>query len=71
MMIEAVRKLPRAQKLRLMETLWEELSRVDTEFKSPSWHSKELVETERRVAEGKEKILDWEIAKKKLRKRFE
>jgi Putative addiction module component len=71
MTIEAVRKLPRAQKLRLMETLWEELSRSESELESPAWHAKELAETERRLAQGKEQILDWETAKKKLRKRFE
>jgi hypothetical protein len=71
MTIEAVRKLPREEKLRLMETLWEELSRSDSEFESPAWHAKELAETERRLAEGNEQILDWEGAKKKLRKRFE
>jgi hypothetical protein len=68
MTIEAVRKLPRTEKLRLMETLWEELSRSATEFESPPWHGKELAETERRLAAGKEQILDWETAKKKLRK---
>ncbi|HEX4263872.1 MAG TPA: addiction module protein [Verrucomicrobiae bacterium] len=71
MTIEAVRKLPRAEKLRLMETLWEELSRSESELESPAWHAKELAETERRLAQGKEQILDWETAKKKLRKRFE
>jgi hypothetical protein len=71
MTTEAVRKLPRAEKLRLMETLWQELSRPDTEFDSPAWHGKELAETERRFAEGKERVIDWETAKKKLRKRFE
>jgi hypothetical protein len=38
---------------------------------SPTWHAKELAETERRLAQGKEQILDWETAKKKLRKQFE
>ena len=71
MTIEAVRKLPRVQKLRLMETLWKELSRSDSELESPVWHAKELAETERRLAEGKEQILDWQSAKKELRKRFE
>ena len=71
MTIEAVRKLPRAEKLRLMEALWEELSRADSEFESPAWHAKELAETELRLADGKERILDWETAKKKLRKQFE
>jgi len=71
MTIEAVRKLPRVEKLRLMETLWEELSRSESELESPAWHAEELAKTEKRLAEGKEQILDWQDAKKKLRKRFE
>jgi len=71
MTVEAVRKLPRAEKLRLMETLWEELSRSEEEFESPAWHAEELARTEQRLAEGKEQILDWEEAKKKLRQQFE
>ena len=71
MTIEAVRQLPRSEKLRLMETLWEDLSRPDHEFESPAWHANELAETEQRLAEGKEQVLDWEAAKKKLRSQFE
>jgi len=71
MTIEAVRQLPRSEKLRLMETLWEELSRPENEFESPAWHAHELAETERRLAEGKEQVMDWEAAKKKLRSQFE
>jgi hypothetical protein len=71
MTIEAVRKLPRAEQLRLMETLWEELSRSEGELESPAWHAEELAATEQRLAEGKEQILDWEAAKKKLRQKFE
>jgi hypothetical protein len=71
MTIEAVRKLPREEKLRLMETLWEELSRAEGELESPDWHADELAQTEQRLAEGKEQILDWEEAKKELRRQFE
>ena len=51
-----------------MELLWEELSRPDSEFQSPSWHAEELAATEQRLAAGKEQILDWEAAKRELRK---
>ena len=71
MTIEAVRQLPRSEKLRLMETLWEDLSRPDSEYESPAWHAKELAETERRVAEGKEQAIEWEAAKRHLRTQFE
>lgn len=70
MTIEAVRQLPRSEKLRLMEALWEELSRPDSAYESPAWHAKELAETERRLAEGKEQVMEWETAKKKLRSKL-
>jgi len=67
MSIESLRQLPRSEKLKLMEALWEELSRPDGEFESPAWHAKELAATERRLAEGHEKVLDWDTAKEALR----
>ncbi len=70
MSIESLRQLPRSEKLKLMEMLWQELSRPDDEFESPAWHAKELAATERRLAEGKEQILDWDTAKEALRSRF-
>jgi hypothetical protein len=71
MTVESLRQLPRSEKLKLMETLWEELSRPDDQFESPSWHAKELAATEQRLAEGKEQVMDWEAAKKILRGRLE
>jgi hypothetical protein len=71
MTVEAMRELPRGEKLKLLEALWEALSRPDEAFESPAWHSKELAETEQRLAEGKEQLHDWETAKKTLRSSFE
>jgi hypothetical protein len=71
MTIQAVQQLPRSEKLKLMEALWEDLSRSDSEVQSPAWHADELAATEQRLAEGKEPILDWEAAKKDLRSRTE
>lgn len=50
----------------LFETVWEELSMDDEEVESPEWHQKALQETEDRLGEGQEKVVDWETAKKKL-----
>ena len=71
MTIQAVERLPRSEKLKLMEALWEDLSRPDSDFESPAWHAEELAATERRLAEGKEQILDWEAAKQELRSKSE
>ncbi len=71
MTIEALKKMPRSEKLRLLETLWEDLSRPESDYESPPWHAKELAETERRLAAGHEQVIEWETAKKKLRRQFE
>ena len=66
-----IRNLSREEKLRVMETIWEDLSREDEEVEFPDWHQKALQETERRLNSGQEKIVDWQVAKKELRERFE
>jgi hypothetical protein len=63
--------MSRNEKLKLMELLWDQLSRPDEAFESPAWHAKELAATEQRLAEGKEHVMDWDMAKKELRRRFE
>jgi hypothetical protein len=63
--------LSREDKLRLMEAIWEDLSKEDEEVKSPQWHQEALQETEERLNSGQEKMVDWRTAKKQLRDRFE
>ena len=63
--------LSKEEKLRVMEAIWEDLSKEDTEVESPKWHQEALHETEQRLNLGEEKKIDWQTAKKDLRKRFE
>lgn len=66
----AAEQLPLQEKLRLMESLWEGLSRQEgSEWASPAWHAEVLTQTERRLAEGAEEVLDWERTKADLRQR--
>jgi putative addiction module component (TIGR02574 family) len=71
MSIAELRKLPRDEKLKIIETLWSDLAADDESFESPTWHAEELRKTEAELAAGRVEILDWEHAKKELRKRFE
>ena len=64
---EQALQLPRTEKLRLMEALWSDLSPEEDRLESPAWHESALRDTERRLANGEEQILDWEDAKRKLR----
>ena len=57
------------QKLRVMETIWEDIRQSEGEIPSPDWHREELEETERRRKEGLEEPIDWERAKEQLRRR--
>ncbi len=66
-----IKHLSREQKLMVMEAIWEDLLNDDEPVKSPDWHKKALQETEHRYCSGVEKILNWQDAKKELRKRFE
>jgi len=63
--------LSREDKLRVMEAIWEDLSKEDEEVESPKWHQDALQDTERKLNLGEEKKVDWHAAKKELRERFE
>ena len=54
-------------KLRLMEALWQNLSKTASAVNSPEWHGEILAERDRLTASGEETFLDWEAAKKQLR----
>lgn len=66
-----LREMSRAEKLMALEALWEDLSRNEAELESPAWHQEELAATEERVKSGQEQFVDWESAKKALRKQDE
>lgn len=56
-----------AEKLRVMEDLWTDLTRSEQEFESPAWHERVLKEREDRLRAGEETPIDWEVAKSELR----
>ncbi len=68
-LLQSIHDLPRIEKVKMMEFLWEELT-ADDEFDSPDWHKKALSDTEKRMEEGTEKEIDWNKAKQLLRNEF-
>lgn len=64
-----IKKMSRADKLRTMEELWVDLTRDEGKFTSPSWHFDVLRETEQDIRDGRTKFVDWEEAKKSIRRR--
>jgi hypothetical protein len=63
----ALESLSRADKLKLMETLWDDLSVNAPELASPDWHADALNGAQAAHAAGQAKFIDWAQAKRRLR----
>jgi hypothetical protein len=59
------------EQLRAMEELWESVSREEARLESPPWHKEALRETVAHYDSGEETPIDWDAAKRELRKRAE
>jgi hypothetical protein len=66
-----IKHLTREEKLRMVDALWADLLSEEELLESPAWHKAALQETEKRLEEGQERVLDWQTAKKEMRKHFE
>lgn len=60
-----------AEKLRLLERLWDDLSRRPEEVPSPAWHGTVLADRIAAVREGRTAFVEWEDARRRLRARVE
>jgi hypothetical protein len=58
------------EKLAVMESLWEDLSRSPDSIESPEWHKEILEHRRERVAEKTARFVDWEVAKAEIRKKI-
>lgn len=56
-----------AEKLSLMQDIWEDLDKRSEEIESPSWHEQVLIEREKRIAAGEETFHDWDVVKEELK----
>jgi putative addiction module component (TIGR02574 family) len=63
-----IAEMPVAEKLQLMEALWDSLSaRSGESMDSPAWHQAELAERLHRLDSGEEPVAAWTEAKERLR----
>ena len=60
-----------AEKLALMERLWDDLSRRPEDVPSPQWHGDVLAERIAAVRDGRTDFVNWDDAKRRLRERQE
>lgn len=61
-------RLTLAQKLDLMEAIWDDLTKDERSLESPDWHAEILQDRERALAAGTVTISDWDQAKDRIRR---
>ncbi len=61
-------QLTLAQKLDLMEVIWDDMAKNEKTFESPGWHEDVLKDREQALAAGKVLISDWSEAKERIRR---
>lgn len=62
-----INALPAAERVRLMETLWESLSKdADDPALTPDWHRQVLDQRAAKLAAGEEPVSNWSDAKTRL-----
>ena len=66
MSIAEVKRLPLAEKLQIMEAIWEDLRARAEAVPVPEWHKDLLDERRKAVEDGREEVLDWETIKDAL-----
>ena len=66
--MDAVRGMNTAEKLALLESLWEDLRRNEAAVPSPDWHAEALAEAQAEFAAGRASFVEWPQAKERLRR---
>ena len=66
MSIAEVKQLPFAEKLQIMEAIWEDLRAQAERVPVPEWHQELLDKRRKAVEQGREELLDWDSIKDSL-----
>lgn len=60
-------KMTIAEKLEVMELIWADLAKNPNDIPSPEWHGEFLRDREKALADGTDRFIDWEEAKRLIR----
>ena len=57
-----------AEKIQMMESLWDDLCEKPDGIESPAWHRDILAQREESLGRGEDALEDWDSAKRNIRK---
>lgn len=63
-------KMSILDKLRTLETIWDDLLKHPEELPVPNWHGDVLAAREQRIQTGSAQFKDWDEAKQSIRERI-
>lgn len=66
MTAQQISKMPVAQRLQMMEALWDSLGEARPALPSPDWHRPILDERRKKIANGKAKFLTLDQVRAKM-----
>ncbi len=58
------------EKLKLIEDVWEDLLKNESDIPSPDWHGDVLTNRAKNLREGKEEVLNWQKAKEEIQEQI-
>jgi hypothetical protein len=61
-------KMSVEEKIQAMESIWHDLCEHADSLVSPPWHERLLTEREAALGRGDDKFVDWNIAKRNIKK---
>ncbi len=61
-----LKQMSAEEKIRIMESLWDDLCDTAGSTLSPDWHGQVLADREAAVSDGEHEVMDWEAAKRKI-----
>ncbi len=65
-----IENLTVAEKIQVMESLWDSLCAHADNIDSPAWHAEVLQQREEMLDNGTDAFIDWNDAKKDIRNRL-
>jgi hypothetical protein len=63
----ALEQMSIEEKIRTMETIWDDLCKKADSISSPAWHNDVLTEREEQIKNGNAEFMDWNKAKEHIR----
>lgn len=66
---DEISRLTNAERIELLNAVWDSIENKDEEIESPAWHAEVLAQRETEIASGKAKFIPWEEAKADILRR--